>query len=104
MTAAVVRSFGVDPSTVDIYFFDRPAQCYARGGLLPAAEDEWRTFVKVHAFERCLEQRRDVARAITAALAAGFDISPDRVAVYFVQRPEDEAAHGGILASDENGA
>lgn len=104
VTDAVVRAFGVVPAAVDIYFLLQPAEFYARGGVLPAPEDQRRTFVKVHAFERGLDRRRDAARLITAALAGSFDIDPDTIAVYFLQQARDEVAHGGVLAVDEAGA
>jgi phenylpyruvate tautomerase PptA (4-oxalocrotonate tautomerase family) len=104
VTAAVVESYGVSPATVDVAFHGHATGAYARAGEMPAAPDVRRTFVALHAFARPLEQRRKLARDLTAAVAGGLGVNEASVVIYFLERRRDEAAHGGILASDEDGA
>jgi phenylpyruvate tautomerase PptA (4-oxalocrotonate tautomerase family) len=100
-TDAVVRGFGVEPSTVTLYFVPFAADDYAHEGVLGAPASGSRVFVKVHAYRRGVDQRRAVAAALTPALAACFDTTPQQVAVYFLDRAPDEVAHEGHMASDE---
>lgn len=100
-TDAVVRGFGVKPSTVTLYFVPLAIDDYAHEGLLGAPASGSRVFVKVHAYRRSVDERRAVAAALTPALATCFDTTPQQVAVYFLDREQDEVAHEGHMASDE---
>ncbi len=95
LTDGVVASFGVEPSTVTLYFMPVAPHDYAHEGQLghDGAGQGTRVFVKVHAYRRTPAQRR--------ALAACFATTGDNVAVYFLDRERDEVAHDGHLASDE---
>ena len=101
VTDGIVRSFGVAPSTVTIYFLVVDADDYAHAGDFGLPPAGARVFVKVHAYRRSADQRRAVAEAMTPALAACFDTPAHNVAIYFLDRERDEVAHDGHLASDE---
>ena len=101
VTDGIVRSFGVAPSTVTIYFVALGADDYAHAGDFGLPPAGARVFVKVHAYRRHADQRRAVAEAMTPALAACFDTPAHNVAIYFLDRERDEVAHEGHLASDE---
>ena len=103
LTDGVVTSFGVEPSTVTLYFMPVAPHDYAHEGQLghDGAGEGSRVFVMVHAYRRTPAQRRALAAAITPALAACFATSGGNVAVYFLDRERDEVAHDGHLASDE---
>ncbi|MDB5819773.1 MAG: hypothetical protein JWQ11_3413 [Rhizobacter sp.] len=100
-TDAVVRGFNVMPSTVTLYFVPFATDDYAHEGVLGAPASNARVFVKVHAYRRSVEERRAVAAALTPALATCFDTTPQQVAVYFLDREQDEVAHEGHMASDD---
>ncbi|MBT2334825.1 hypothetical protein J7E49_13035 [Variovorax paradoxus] len=103
LTDGVVASFGVEPSTVTLYFMPVAPHDYAHEGQLGhvGAGEGPRVFVKVHAYRRTRDQRRALAAAITPALAACFGTASHNVAIYFLDRERDEVAHDGHLASDE---
>ena len=103
LTDGVVTSFGVEPSTVTLYFMPIAPQDYAHEGQLghDGGGEGTRVFVKVHAYRRTPAQRRALAAAITPALATCFATGSHNVAVYFLDREQDEVAHDGHLASDE---
>ncbi|MDB5892597.1 MAG: hypothetical protein JWQ88_128 [Rhodoferax sp.] len=101
VTDAIVRSFGVAPSTVTVYFMHVGAEDYAHAGEFGLPPAGARVFVKLHAYRRSTEQRRAVAEAMTPALSACFDTPAHNVAIYFIDREREEVAHEGHLASDE---
>ena len=101
VTDGIVRGFGVDPSTVTIYFVPVGTDDYAHAGAFGLPPAGARVFVKLHAYRRNADQRRAVAEAMTPALAACFDTPAHNVAIYFIDRERDEVAHEGHLASDE---
>ncbi|MDN4586983.1 hypothetical protein DBA29_00515 [Xenophilus aerolatus] len=101
VTRGIVDGFGVEPSTVTLYFQSIAPADYAHEGELGRPDTGSRVFVKVHAYRRSADQRRAVAEAVTPALAACFDTTGHNVAVYFLDRERDEVAHDGHLASDE---
>lgn len=105
MTAAVVSAFSVLPSTVTLFFIPLNEEAYAHEGELAAdmsSEDprRRRIFVKVHAYARSIDRRRALAVALTPLLARYYGASPDKVAIYFIDRTFDEVAHGGQMAAD----
>jgi phenylpyruvate tautomerase PptA (4-oxalocrotonate tautomerase family) len=98
VTAGVCTAFAVAPDTVTIYFLDIPPERYAHAGRTDATEQ--RIFVKLHAYRREAAARRHAAASLTAAIAHGYDVPADAVALYFIDRAQDEVAHGGVLSSD----
>jgi len=105
MTEAVVSAFSVLPATVTLFFIPLNEEAYAHEGELAAdmSSDDprrQRIFVKVHAYARSIVQRRALAVALTPLLACYYDASPDKVAIYFIDRTFDEVAHGGQMATD----
>lgn len=102
VTDAVADAYAIAPATVDVVFHAHAAEAYGRAGALPARPELRRTFVTLHAFARPIERRREAARRITAAVAGSLGVAGESVVVYFFERRRDEAAHGGILASDED--
>jgi len=102
VTDGIVASFGVDPSTVTIYFQPVEDGDYAHEGALGYGDAPARIFVKVHAYARSMEARRAVAQALTPALADCFGTTTANVAIYFLDRTRDEVAHDGHMASDES--
>ena len=41
-----------------------------------------------------------LAVALTGPLAAAYDMPPESIALYFLDRAPDEVAHGGRLSAD----
>lgn len=99
VTEAIMAGFGVGPETVTIYFLPISPGDYAHAGQLGGGPGQ-RILVKIHAFRRDVAKRRDVARAVTEAIALSLAANPDAIAVYFLDRDRDEVAHAGHLASD----
>ena len=102
LTADIVAAFGVQPGTVTVFFQSVAADDYAHAGLFGLPPADARVLVKLHAFRRSPDCRRDLAERITAAIAACFDTRADNVAIYFFDRERDEVAHAGHLAGDES--
>lgn len=103
-TQALATAFGIAPAIISIYFLDCGPADYAHAGVLPAPPEDRRMFVKVHAFPRPIERLREAAALITSAIADACGVDPETVAIYFIPRPPEEAAHGGRLVSDQRSA
>lgn len=101
VTDGIVRAFDVSPATVTVFFQTVASDDYAHEGRHGHDGRGMRIFVKVHAYRRSPEARRDAARHLTPALATCFRTPSADVAIYFLDRERDEVAHDGHLASDE---
>ena len=100
ITSALSAAFAIPDAITSVYFFDHDDRNYGHAGVFPASGENRRIFVKVHAFRRDATRRRAAAKEITDGLCAAYALSPDRIAVYFLDRAPDEVAHAGTLASD----
>lgn len=98
VTDAIVTGFEVARETVTIYTLGVASEDYAHAGEVGDDGRGQRIFVKIHAFRRSLAQRAAVAASVTGAVAAAYEVEPELVAVYFLDRAPDEVAHGGRLA------
>ena len=57
--------------------------------------------VKIELIEgRTVEQKREVAAAVTRAVVEGFGVAPDVVTVRFEEVPAHNMAKAGVLRSD----
>jgi 4-oxalocrotonate tautomerase len=56
--------------------------------------------IHVYAFERSLEQKREIVQGITEVTCKAYDVPPEIVTVYIFDVPKENAAHGGVLASE----
>ncbi|BBK32793.1 hypothetical protein EDC65_5299 [Stella humosa] len=99
-TEGLAAAFAISPEIITTYFQDCGADDYAHAGRMPVSAADRRMFVKIHAFPRPADRLRDAARRITAAAVEAADIDAANVAIYFLPRPPEEAAHGGRLVSD----
>ena len=59
--------------------------------------------IHVYAFERSLEQKREIAQGITEVTCKAYDVSPEIVTVYIFDVPKENAAPAGVLASEAEG-
>lgn len=59
-------------------------------------------FIHVYAYEgRTVEQKRRLVKSMTEAVCSAFEVKPETVHIYFFDQKRSDAAHAGILASDE---
>ncbi len=59
-------------------------------------------FIQIHLAEgRTVEQKREIARAVTEDMARIAKVSPDRVKIYFFDIKKEDMADGGVLRADE---
>lgn len=59
-------------------------------------------FIQIHLAEgRSVEQKREIAAAVTKEVARITKVSPDRVKIYFFDIRKEDMASGGVLRIDE---
>lgn len=59
-------------------------------------------FIQIHLAEgRSVEQKREMAAAVTKEVARIAKVSPDRVKIYFFDIKKEDMASGGVLRIDE---
>ena len=58
--------------------------------------------IYVYGFERPVEKKREIVKSITEATCAAYDVPPETVTVYLFDVPKENAAHGGVLVSDDD--
>ena len=60
-------------------------------------------FIHVYAYEgRTIDQKRRLVKGITEATCAAYGVPPETVHVYIFDQKKSDAAHAGVLASDED--
>ena len=100
-TDALTTLFGVSAQTVTVYFVPVPTDGYGHDGELRHYDGPHaRVLIKVHAYRRGVDIKRQAAAALTDAFAAASGAHPERIAVYFFDRAHDEVAHAGRLSCD----
>lgn len=104
MTEALCEAYEIPSGIVSVYFTDVGRQSYGHDARFGEEVGANRIFVRLHAFPRPDGMRRAAARSITQALAEVYATSPELIAVYFLDREAGYVSHGGVLASDHNGA
>jgi phenylpyruvate tautomerase PptA (4-oxalocrotonate tautomerase family) len=100
VTDGLAAAFSISPEIITTDVLDCGTDDYAHAGRMPAPERDRRMFVKVHAFPRPVDRLREASRRITDAVADAAGIAPANIAVYFLPRDPQEAAHAGRLVSD----
>jgi len=100
MTQSLCSAYDIAPDIICTYFFNVDGDSYAHGAAYGKAARIKRLFIKVHAFARPVQLRRQAARMLTDAVAAAYGVPEDTVAIYFFDRARDEAAHAGVLSSE----
>lgn len=59
-------------------------------------------FIQIHLAEgRSVEQKREMAAAVTKEVARIAKVPPDRVKIYFFDIKKEDMASGGVLRIDE---
>ena len=59
--------------------------------------------IHVYGFERPIEKKRKIVEGITEATCKAYGVTPEIVGVYIFDVPRENAAHGGVLASEAEG-
>lgn len=59
--------------------------------------------IHVYAFERSIEQKREIVKGITEVTCKAYNVAPEIVTVYIFDVPKTNAAHVGMLESDRIG-
>ncbi len=60
--------------------------------------------IHVYAYERSQEKKRQLVKEVTEAVCRSYAVEPEIVTVYIFDVPKENAAHGGVLASDADAA
>lgn len=61
-------------------------------------------FIQIHLAEgRTVEQKREMAAAVTREVARVAGVDPQRVKIYFFDIKKEDMASGGVLRMDEEG-
>ena len=59
-------------------------------------------FIQIHMVEgRTVEQKREIAQAVTKEVARIAKVEPSRVKIYFFDIKKEDVSSGGILRIDE---
>ena len=56
--------------------------------------------IYAYAFERSIEQKRELVKGLTEVTCKAYDVPPETVTVYLFDVPKENAAHGGVLVAD----
>ncbi|MEC5293114.1 MULTISPECIES: tautomerase family protein [unclassified Aurantimonas] len=99
MTAALSEAYGIAPDIISIYFISIPTNNYGHCGQLPASIANQRIFVKVNAFRRDDNMRRNAAKLLSNSVEEAYGVPGSSVAVYFFDRDPGQVSHAGLLAS-----
>ena len=99
MTNGLCQAFKIKPEIVTCYYFSASNYSYGHAGKYGEDAEEFRIFVKVHAFPRPQEAKAAGARAITEAVESAYGINPKKIIVYFFDRPPSDAFHGGAASA-----
>lgn len=100
MTEGLAAAFGIAPSIITVYFQPVDRGLYVHAGAAAAPQEAMRVFIKVHAFPRDVAMKRPAAASMTQAYAQATGVPPKSIAIYFLDRPAEDVAHGGVLACD----
>ncbi|MCA0996804.1 tautomerase family protein [Alloyangia pacifica] len=95
MTDGLCQAFGIKPEIVTCYYFSAPHYSYGHAGKYGKNAENFRIFIKVHAFPRPQDAKETAAQAITEAVATAYGASPKDVIVYFFDRSPTDAFHAG---------
>ncbi|MCD1617721.1 4-oxalocrotonate tautomerase family protein [Salipiger manganoxidans] len=98
MTDGLCQAFGIKPEIVTCYYFSAPHYSYGHAGKYGEFAENFRIFIKVHAFPRPPEAKAEAARALTDAAVAAYGTDPKQVIVYFFDRDPADAFHGGMAS------
>lgn len=99
MTDGLCQAFGIKPEIVTCYYFSAPNYSYGHAGKYGENAENFRMFIKVHAFPRAQEAKENAARAITEAAVRAYGASPKDVIVYFFDRAPSDAFHAGVAST-----
>ncbi len=99
MTDGLCQAFGIKPEIVTCYYFSAPNYSYGHAGKYGENAENFRMFIKVHAFPRAQEAKENAARAITETAVRAYGASPKDVIVYFFDRAPSDAFHAGVAST-----
>lgn len=100
MTNALCEIYEIKPDIVTCYFVAFGPLAYMHGGQFSEESVGKRVFIKVHAFPRSVDLKRQAARSMTDAAARAYRVPAANVAIYFLDRAKEDVSHNGILACD----
>ncbi|MFG1265055.1 hypothetical protein [Xanthobacter aminoxidans] len=96
-TAAVCDVYAVSEEIVSVYFIGFDQNSYGHAGKFPADADKMRIFIKLHAYPRGWDLRKELAQRLTTEVSALYGVPASKVAIYFFDRNPNEVSHGGAL-------
>lgn len=95
MTDGLCQAFSIKPEIVTCYYNAAPDYSYGHAGKHGNPGENFRIFIKVHAFPRDAGAKGRAARLMTDAVAGAYGTAPGNVVIYFVDRAPEDAFHGG---------
>lgn len=95
MTDGLCQAFSIKPEIVTCYYNSAPDYSYGHAGNHGKDAENFRIFIKVHAFARDTLAKGQAARLITDAVAAAYGAAQGDIIVYFFDRSPEDAFHGG---------
>lgn len=101
ITDSLALTYEISASIITVFFHSVTPQNYGHEGFFGDKAAPGRIFIKLHAYPRSDQMRRNAAVRITASVAAAYGASPACIALYFLERQTNEVAHAGRLACDE---
>jgi len=100
ITRALCQAYEIPSEIVTLYFHNIDASNYGHDSAFGVEAQAKRFFIKLHAYPRSDQFKREAAAAVTRAAAEAYAVSEQRIAIYFFERPQSEVAHAGRLACD----
>lgn len=99
MTDGLCQAFDIKPEIVTCYYFSTPDYSYGHAGKYGENAENFRVFIKVHAFPRPQNAKETAARAITEAAVRAYGVTAKNVIVYFFDRAPSDAFHAGVASA-----
>ncbi|MBN9673914.1 hypothetical protein [Roseibium aggregatum] len=96
MTEALCDAFKIKPEIVTCYYFSAPNYSYGHASKFGRNAENFRMFIKVHAFPRPQASKNEAARTMTEAVERAYGIDPKHIIVYFCDREPSDAFHAGL--------
>lgn len=96
MTDGLCQAFAIKPEIVTCYYNSAPDYSYGHAGKHGKDAENFRIFIKVHAFPRDAEAKAVAARLMTDAVTAAYGAEPKNIILYFIDRAPQDAFHAGL--------
>lgn len=95
MTEGLCQAYSIKPDIVTCYYFSASDYSYGHAGKYGVNAENFRIFIKLHAFPRDADAKRVAAKLITEAVCAAYGAASSDVVIYFMDIPPQDAFHGG---------